>query len=377
MNLEKRLSRWCAAGLITAEQTERIRMWEREQPSAAWVLYGLAGLGITVLLTGVISIVAANWDDIAPATKLSIYFLSLGLLGWGVVQRNGTPGVVRESLLVGFSLYILAGIGLIGQIYHLTSNGYEGLFLWLGCTLPATLLAQRRLLNSLWCGGLTLAVWLWSLAPIHARPEITFAFGSLPWLFLVVGYLLWSTREDFANTARLWGFGLLLVGLAPFANIAWSGGQLWPHPSEMGLEKWLPMVSFCAALGAVFLMRNTLGRALSRAIGATLLVSALLVLPPIYRPFEDSLTNQIVGCALFIGAWSGAAAIAASMHRRRLFDFAAAVIAVRFIIVYFEVFGSLAATGLGLVTSGVVILGIAYLWYRFRRSVARALEGNV
>jgi uncharacterized membrane protein len=102
-----------------------------------------------------------------------------------------------------------------------------------------------------------------------------------------------------------------------------------------------------------------------------------LVLPPIYRPLEDSLTNQIVGCALFIGAWSGAAAIAASMHRRRLFDFAAAVIAVRFIIVYFEVFGSLAATGLGLVTSGVVILGIAYLWYRFRRRVARALEGNV
>ena len=87
--------------------------------------------------------------------------------------------------------------------------------------------------------------------------------------------------------------------------------------------------------------------------------------------------SDVVGCFLFLLPWASAAAVAAAMERKRLFDLAALVIGIRFIVVYFQVFGSLAVTGVGLIISGSVILGIAYLWYRYRGNVARAIREAV
>ena len=46
MNLEKRLQRWRAVDLVTDDQIKRILDFEREQPSASWILYGITGLGV-------------------------------------------------------------------------------------------------------------------------------------------------------------------------------------------------------------------------------------------------------------------------------------------------------------------------------------------
>ena len=83
--------------------------------------------------------------------------------------------------------------------------------------------------------------------------------------------------------------------------------------------------------------------------------------------------HEILGCLLFLIAWAFAAGAAAAADRKRLFDFATLVIAVRFLTVYFEVFGSLAATGGGLILSGLVILGAAFLWNTGRKRAAELL----
>lgn len=69
------------------------------------------------------------------------------------------------------------------------------------------------------------------------------------------------------------------------------------------------------------------------------------------------------------------AAAAASM--KRLFDIASFVIAARFIVIYFEVFGDLSTTGIGLIVSGAVILAVAFIWNRGRQTVTTKLGGNV
>jgi uncharacterized membrane protein len=56
-----------------------------------------------------------------------------------------------------------------------------------------------------------------------------------------------------------------------------------------------------------------------------------------------------------------------------LLNFATAVIGIRILIVYFEVFGSLLGTGVGLVTGGMLTLGMVWLWVRKRREFAREL----
>jgi hypothetical protein len=128
-----------------------------------------------------------------------------------------------------------------------------------------------------------------------------------------------------------------------------------------------------ALLGVKF-RRIQPGEHLTYAIWATLILSGILIIIP---SFVDVGDQPILGCALFIAVWSGAAAIAAANERRRLFDAAALIIGIRFIVVYFQVFGSLAATGLGLILSGSVILGVAYLWYRYRGQVAAAIQERV
>lgn len=50
-------------------------------------------------------------------------------------------------------------------------------------------------------------------------------------------------------------------------------------------------------------------------------------------------------------------------ENRKIFEFSIFMISLRIIIVYFEVFGSLLQTGIGLVSTGVFILLIGYLWY--------------
>lgn len=377
MTLQGRIERWLEAKVIDRETADRILRFEDEQPSASWVLYGISGLGVVVMLTGLISIIAANWDDISSTTKLVGYFFSLTVLGWLVVRRSGIPGVVRECLITAFGLYVLAGIGLVGQIYNLESDGYSAIFFWLTIILPIALLAENRLLSNLWFLGLALAlsIWTFDFRGIDGFIDRTFISLGIPYFILGVGYGLGHLfPEKFARAGRLWSYAAILLFFAAIGNIAWATGNLHAHRIDLG--SW-PLVSWtgvaCALLG-VALRKIQPSKILTYAVCTTVASSALLILPPLIGEIGK---HEIFGCALFIVAWSGAAAVAAAIHRRRLFDFSAMVIGIRFIVVYFEVFGSLAATGIGLILSGGVILGIAYMWHRYRGTVARAIQERV
>jgi len=374
---EKNVERWVTAGLLTPEQGGAIVAYEREHVSASWVLYGLTGLGCTVVLIGVISIIAANWDLIPPAIKLAGYFISLGTLALCTTRRLQTPGVLREALLTSFAGYVLAGIGLVGQIYNLKSNGYSALFFWLALILPAVLLTSSRLLNNIWFMGFISGITSWVADTISKENAQLWAaiVLSLPYLFIALGYVLGTRIPFFAAASRVWGFAVLLIPFAIAGNIAWSiGNKEFLVRENVGLGEYVYVPLLCAVCAAVtaYARSFTRSKLLTYAILIVLGAVSTLTLPPLSTPIVDN--HPVIGCALFILAWAGAAAIAAAMERRRLFDIAAFVIGVRFIVVYFQVFGSLAATGIGLIVSGAVILSIAYGWFKYRGVVVKALQ---
>jgi uncharacterized membrane protein len=349
--------------------------------SASWILYGLTGLGVSVLLIGVISIFAANWHAIPASAKLILYFISLAALGFATWWRLPMAGALKEALITAFGLYVLAGIGLIGQTYHLQSDGYSALFLWLALILPISLCTESRLLNNIWFIGLIVAVSLW-LGHVENEsnfgPYLFFVL-ALPHLAIAGGYLLHSQSPYFAEAARIWGFAVLLIPFAICGNVVWgSAKSLSLDLSADSLSSWwrYAPVAAAACAGVCTIKRPfRKGWLLTAAILSILFFSLLLTVAPITIKRTGDL--PLLGCSLFILAWAGAAALAAGMERRRLFDLAAFVIGVRFVVVYFEVFGSLAATGLGLILSGGVILGISYLWFMFRGRVQKALMGAV
>jgi uncharacterized membrane protein len=76
----------------------------------------------------------------------------------------------------------------------------------------------------------------------------------------------------------------------------------------------------------------------------------------------------------FIALWYLVALTAYRSGQRWTLNYATAAIGVRLLIVYFEVFGSLLDTGLGLVTGGLLTLLLIWLWSRRRRAFERGSQ---
>ena len=85
-------------------------------------------------------------------------------------------------------------------------------------------------------------------------------------------------------------------------------------------------------------------------------------------PHPDIWLSRLIGVILFAGMWGAIARAASAAGWSALFAVAIAAIAIRIFIVYIELFGSLAATGGGLIAGGALLVVLALAW---RRIVAR------
>ncbi len=95
---------------------------------------------------GIIAMIAANWQQIPNNIKLlgalAAMALNAGVLGWTV---KNDKNVLKQVVACVFAFLIMAVIGLIGQIYHLSANIENALLLWSLCSWPLLLVAPRLL----------------------------------------------------------------------------------------------------------------------------------------------------------------------------------------------------------------------------------------
>lgn len=377
--LKAKLASWVDQGFISPEQAETIRLHEARAPERPWVLYGIAGVGVTALVTGIISLIAANWQEISPAVKLGCYFSVLLAVGFGFFRHADRPGLARETLLTLFVPFVLAGIGLIAQIYNLHGDGWQALSLWLSITLPAVCLANNWAVVHLWLAALSLASVIWADSDRSLLPSDfarVCAVATLPPLLVGFGHI--GERKRWVNprlrkAALVWGMGAILFVGTPLANVMWGNYQ--PTLEDDLRFIVLPWAFLLAACVAVWIGPETKREARVTQLGLLVSSGVFLTLPLFLAGYFGSLATSLLGAAGFFVTWVLAVASAASSQRQRWFDFASLVIAVRVVIVYFEVFGSLAMTGVGLIVSGIVILGIAFAWHRYRGQLRQQLGG--
>ena len=134
-HLDKNLELWRSEGLLTIEQADAIRQFESRPGGRSWVVFGIASVGVVALCTGFISVIAANWNEITSGVKLFMYYaVLLGAAGF-LWRKLDSASVVRELLTVFLMIWILAGIGLVGQIYQLESESWHAFAFWLVLTL--------------------------------------------------------------------------------------------------------------------------------------------------------------------------------------------------------------------------------------------------
>lgn len=382
VNLDKALDRWRERGIIDEDAATAIRTFETGQrkPFFAWAAYILGGFAITI---GIVALVAANWSAIPATAKLVAHFslsLAVGIALIAVQARSFR--VATELLsLIGFGL-TLSLIALIGQIYQIQSPLWVGLTTWLVLGSPIILVfARGAFVIAIWLLALQVAVgslgepladWLSDQQWIGPHwPAIAVAiYGTYLAGLLAVGGIIPGRPETATMKRLIIGISLVLIVLAASASqFIWYVGA--ERTSEMGsLPARLLSSVWLAGVGAA--AWATVRRAMDANQRRTLAIVmasciAIGVVPYLFAPVEF----RVAAVVLQIGLWAvigWAGVVSGMVWVGRL---AIGLIALRLLIVYAEVFGTLIQTGLGLIVSGLVVVATTFVAVRAQARLAR------
>jgi hypothetical protein len=284
----------------------------------------------------------------------------------------------REAFINLFALFFWAGIAVVGQVYNLDGPAWMSISLWLALALPAALIANSRYLPSIWCATALADVFFWAFEGRSSEIEVIRRFGVVTAVpLLMTALFFWSkgrglVQEEFRAALLQFGLtGIIAVG-TPIVDVLWeNGARSLSIPTGMTRHLLIPWVAALIASGTALTARQSSERL--RIVNASLIVTATVYLT---LPFMatgvlhlSDTRRMLISAFGFIMVWSLAAASAVLADRKVFYTAATFVIACRFIVAYFQVFGSLTTTGLGLVISGLVILGVGGLWDRLRRQV--------
>ncbi len=366
MSLDRKLDAWIEAGLIEKATADAIRAHESaaERPTALWAI---SGLGLLALTLGIILVISANWDRIADWVKLSTHMALLCAAAaaafWAAGQNRRW---VAESALFLTAMLVLGGIALHAQVYQLTGPAWHALLLWLLLAGPALLVGgQTRLAGYLFAAMALLGPTGMAIDTVDKGGIWRLAQGAamaVPLALIALSLAKQQLAPGFRLALRETGI-IATLAAASIAHFAWASNITAAQASDNALRMLAP------ATVALF----TAGLALRSTEFPRALVVPLIVAPVIAAalalaiPHPDHMLSRLVGVAVFIGLWAAIAQGAAASGWNALFAIAVAAIGLRIFIIYIELFGSLAATGGGLILGGGLVVGLTWLWNRIVR----------
>lgn len=104
----------------------------------------IGSLGALAIILGIILIISHNWTLIPNSIKISFYILSL--IAFHLVAYLVRENYPKTSSALHFAgaLYIIAGIGLIAQIFHLSDNSGSAYLLWFLMIVPLAITLENK-----------------------------------------------------------------------------------------------------------------------------------------------------------------------------------------------------------------------------------------
>lgn len=361
MFLEKKLERWIQAELITEAQGKSILNFEHSG-SKSNVMYGILAIGALSIVIGIISIIAANWNSISDSVKLATTFTWMLFLGLGI-YTNKRGEQTQEVLIFLFFGSIIAALALIGQIYHLESHPFRSFSFWLVVGTPIIFYSKSRALAHIW----SLVIVAWILMGLDflfediGSFEVIRALGFFPLTLIYIYLFLRIFAPRKTTLIKVFSKYVILV----FCGVVMIVGSVkWAED----IERTRRLMQSFSILGLSLPVAIYLYKKIDWESGLIFILSmGFLELPSMFDHGDIS----IIGALYFLFIWSVFAYLGVKHHVRSIFEISCIVISVRIIIVYFEVFGSLLETGLGLIVSGLFILFVAYIWHSRREKIWR------
>lgn len=376
---ERKLKAWSNAGLIDEATVARIRDWEAKnaRPLGLWALVGLGALAIGL---GLVSVVAANWDAIPGMARLSIHFSLIaalaGFMAWQHDRAATLNTYFHDAFLFIFGALGLTFFGHIGQVYQTSSPLWQPLGLWLVLFTPLLLgFGRGWLAAAMWFTALCYTAyehWGWYLArdlifdaagPGSRNSHILYMglVSSLPAFVMALAALMRarSDRPDFWRRLEQLGIMLIVWGITGL-QLAFAFGA--GHEAQQFEIAGIQAACLILAAGAIRLARPT------RSGTAT---AAILVAGAATLPLATGMHASSIGAGLlFMIFWGTIAGAALFAGWRIVFQLSVAMLALRLIVLSFELASDLLGSGLGLILAGVATLGIAWIAVRVSKRYA-------
>ena len=213
--LKQELPAWLQEGIVTEEAAQHLstryeldNLSKESSGLLAAVIFTLGGL---LLGGGLLSFVAANWEEIPTFAKIALLFTTLLTfhgVGYWLWHHKGRSRLGHALVFTG-SLVFGANIGLMAQIFHVSGEWY-GLFgAWALGSLVMAYAARS------WITGLlalvNAVIWLLGISEDHHNAWIA---GSPLLIAAVFLPLAWQLRSRVLYAATFVGFTVTLCSLA-------------------------------------------------------------------------------------------------------------------------------------------------------------------
>src|SRR5262247_1833035 len=239
--LKREIPAWIDQGILTGEAANRLNsIYDLDslgKESSRLLAAVLFTIGSLLVGGGVISFVAAHWDEISRGPKVALLFaalLAFHIAGYWLRYRSGWPRLGHALIFCG-CLVFGANIGLLAQAYQVSGAWYGMFGVWALGSLAMAWAARS------WITGLLVIVtsftWFVGFADdYHERLAIVY----LPLLAAALLPLAWTIRSRALYTLTFLGLicGLLnlalvrshnersaLIAVAAGGFVAWAAGE--------------------------------------------------------------------------------------------------------------------------------------------------------
>ncbi len=224
--LRRELPRWRDEGVVSPEQaaalSERYALEDLDRESAGLAVHAIYIVGAVLVGGGVVSFVAAHWEAIPAAVKLLVIvaaMLAAHAGGFHLWKVRGTRPRLGHALVTVGTLVFGANIGLVAQIFHLSSNFYNGFAAWAVGALAVAWAAAS--VPSAVVAVAASFVWACGWIADHEHSFCFYPFLALA-VFMPFAYLRRSALVFFSALAAA---GMSLVVCAGFdADEPWAAG---------------------------------------------------------------------------------------------------------------------------------------------------------
>ncbi|NNF53223.1 MAG: DUF2157 domain-containing protein [Acidimicrobiales bacterium] len=401
MEAKDAVSMWLREGQIDGDLAERLRtsLQAHEEPERAnKLIWILVSIGAVLIGGGLLLFIASQWDQSSPTRRLLLLFgiYVLTVAGAALADRQHL-GITARGLWFLSSIAVGVNIFLIGQVFNLPLNYWQGTLLWMIATL-----AMGWASPSSAQGWLAVPLGILTLGWISTPSSQFFDQGAFLWdsggirpllpvigLGLVaLGLLLEAT--DFAFLRRpSTAFGALLVSGPITVSTFHPDAFAWIFQINLRPFHFMVIVIAVALVAAVW--NRSPGSPLVMAFVA---VTALLValLPQVEGgtrtfdaetvswladTFRDSELAFGIYTALILGL--AVATILAGQHFavRALVNVGFAMVSVLLVAIYIGRIAGELPTSAAVILGGLLLVGGAIFLERKRREFTTEAKGGV